>query len=212
MRSCTAMKSGKRVNEVHRRRETFGILRMSHIEKIAARLFVTCRERIKIKRIVAKALDGQRYPYPALVGCAWRWRESRAAAPKRLMTYAFTHMGNFLLLLLLGLGLMAGIWTSRLRFWPLGLDLGLKARIWASSLGFGPQDWNLGLGTGIWGGGAEEEEEEKEIIPHMCKSIGHRPLPCFPLNFKHNLLRQGTGTADHLMLSRLFIPLLSIVI
>ena len=25
-------------------------------------------------------------------------------------------------------------------------------------------------------GGAEEEEEKKEKIPHMCESIGHRPL------------------------------------
>ena len=26
------------------------------------------------------------------------------------------------------------------------------------------------------------------------------PLTCIPLNFKHNILRQGTGTADHLTL------------
>ena len=32
--------------------------------------------------IVAKALDGQRYPCPALVGCGWSWGGSRAAAPK----------------------------------------------------------------------------------------------------------------------------------
>ena len=36
----------------------------------------------------------------------------------------------------------------------------------------------------------------------MRESIGHRPLrghcPCFPSNFKHNLLREGTGTTDHL--------------
>ena len=29
------------------------------------------------------------------------------------------------------------------------------------------------------------------------------PLPCSPLNFNHNLLKQGTGTADHLTLLRL---------
>ena len=53
---------------------------------------------------------------------------SRAAAPKGSMTYAFTHMGNFLLLLLLAIG----IWASR-------LDFGLEAGIWASRLGFGPR-------------------------------------------------------------------------
>ena len=66
--------------------------------------------------------------------------------------------------------------------------MGLEARIWATKLGFGSRNWDLGLGTGIWasrlGGGGrmeeeemeEEEEEEKEKIPHMCESIGHRPL------------------------------------
>ena len=47
----------------------------------------------------------------------------------------------------------------------------------------------------------------------MCESIGHRPLlgrcPATPLNFKHNPLRQGTGTADPLTLLRLFLLLLS---
>ena len=33
------------------------------------------------------------------------------------------------------------------------------------------------------------------------------PLPCSPLNFNHNLLKQGTGTADHLTLLRLFLVL-----
>ena len=90
--------------------------------------------------------------------------------------------------------------------------MGLEAGIWASRLGLGPHDWGLGLETGIWasrlgfeGEGRmeeeEEEEKEKEVkIPHICESIGHRPLwplPYLPFNFKHNLLRQGTGTADH---------------
>ena len=35
----------------------------------------------------------------------------------------------------------------------------------------------------------------------MCEIIGHRPL-CGPFNFKHSLLRQGTGAADQLL--RLF--------
>ena len=53
----------------------------------------------------------------------------------------------------------------------------------APRLGFGPQNWDLGLKAGIWalrlgseseGRGMKEEKEEK--IPHMCESIGHRPL------------------------------------
>ena len=45
--------------------------------------------------------------------------------------------------------------------------MGLETGIWASRLGF------------EGGGGTEkkeEKEEEKEKIPHMCESIGHRPL------------------------------------
>ena len=81
----------------------------------------------------------------------------RAAAPKGSMTYAFTHMRNFLLLLLL-------------------LLLSLRA----SRMGFGPWDGDLGLETGGgWTDGRTEEKEkekEEEKIPHMCESIGHRPL------------------------------------
>ena len=43
----------------------------------------------------------------------------------------------------------------------------------------------------------------------MCESIGHRPLrgrcPAPSLNLNHNLLGQGTGTADHLTLLRLLL-------
>ena len=70
-----------------------------------------------------------------------------------------------------------------MRFGSQGWDLGLEARIWAFWIRFRPWDWDLGLGTRIWasklGGGRtgqEEEEEAKEKIPHMCESIGHRPL------------------------------------
>ena len=85
----------------------------------------------------------------------------------------------------------------------------------------GPQDWDLGLETGIWasrlgfeGGGTKkegEEKEEEEKIP-LRESIGHQPLrgrcPALTLNYNYDLPKQGTGTADHLMLLRLFhIPL-----
>ena len=53
----------------------------------------------------------------------------------------------------------------------------------------------------------EEEEEEKEKIP-LCESIVHLPLqvrwPAPTLNYNHDLPKQGTGTADHLTLLRLF--------
>ena len=72
--------------------------------------------------------------------------------------------------------------------------MGLEAEIWARKLG---------------GGGAEEKEEKEKVekTPHMCGSIGHRPLrgrcPAPSLNYHRNLLKQGTGTADHLTLLRL---------
>ena len=54
----------------------------------------------------------------------------------------------------------------------------------------------------LLGGGGEGE------IPHKCASIGHCtlwgrcPAPFF--NLYHKPLQQGAGTADHLMLLRLF--------
>ena len=70
----------------------------------------------------------------------------------------------------------------KLGFGPQGWDLGLETGIWASRLEFGPRDWDFGLETGIWAsrlgfeGGGTEKEEEEEKSPHMCESIGHRPL------------------------------------
>ena len=60
----------------------------------------------------------------------------------------------------------------RMGFEPQDWDLGLQAGIWASRLRYGPGGW------GEAGGAEEEEKEEKkeEKIPHMCESIGHRPL------------------------------------
>ena len=34
----------------------------------------------------------------------------------------------------------------------------------------------MGLEAGGRGGAEEKEKEEEEKIPHMCESIGHRPL------------------------------------
>ena len=139
-----------------------------------------------------------------------------AAAPKGSITYSFTHVGNFLLLLLLprpfplksqsqgpNSSIVAQIPATRpmsqpsfkaprLRFGPHGWDLGLQTRIWALRLGF------EGEGTG--------EEEEK--IPHVWKHRSLTPLellPRFLFNFKHNLLRQSMGNADHLTFLRTII-------
>ena len=66
------------------------------------------------------------------------------------------------------------------------------------------------MGLEVGGGGTEEEEEEeeKEKIP-LCESIGHRPLwgrcPAPTLHYNLDLPKQGTGTADHLTLLRLFL-------
>ena len=54
--------------------------------------------------------------------------------------------------------------------------MGLETGIWASRLEFGPQDWDLRGGTKKEKEKEKEEEEEEEKIPHMCESIGHRPL------------------------------------
>ena len=115
------------------------------------------------------------------------------------MTYALTHMGDFLLFLLLhpplksqsrgpNSSLEVQIPTSRPKSY-------LKPKSYlqgpnSSLKGFGPQDWDLGLEAGIlaswlrYGPGGlgeggtkkEEEEEEEEKIPHMCESMGQRPL------------------------------------
>ena len=126
------------------------------------------------------------------------------------MTYAFTHMGNFLLLLLRtppppSLQTHISAWRpisqprgpnpSLEAQIPRDWNLGLGVEILALRMGFEPQDWDLGLQAGIWAsrlrygpggwgeGGAEEKKEEK--IPHMCESISHRPLwgrcPASPL-------------------------------
>ena len=97
------------------------------------------------------------------------------------MTYAFTHMGDFLLLLLL----RPPPSNPSLE----ALNPSLEAQIPALRPKTQPQGPNPSY---------EAQSQEEETAP-----LG--PLPCSPLNFKHNLLRQGTGTADHLTLLRLFL-------
>ena len=61
----------------------------------------------------------------------------------------------------------------------------------------------MGLVAGGRGGAEEKEEEEKkkEKIPHMCESIGHRPLwgRCPALSPLLHLITpsRASGTADH---------------
>ena len=70
---------------------------------------------------------------------------------------------------------------------------------WLMLILFEPQDWDLRGRDGGGGGG----ENPPYVWKHRSSTpLG--PLPCSPLNFNHNQLRQGTGTADHLTLLRLF--------
>ena len=151
------------------------------------------------------------------------------------MTYAFTHMGNFLLLLLLLLllrtpppskpSLEAQIPVLRPKSHPQGpnsnpkaqipvsRDLGLKTGIWASRLGYGPPGWDMGLeaggrGEGCGGGEGGGGGENSPYVWKHRSSTPLGPLPCSPLNFEHNLVRQCTGTTDHLTLLRLFLSII----
>ena len=63
-------------------------------------------------------------------------RSISRSVPKESMTYAFTHMGNFFLLFLVGLGLLAGVLDLEAEIWA-SWDLALQARILALRLGFG---------------------------------------------------------------------------
>ena len=105
--------------------------------------------------------------YIALIKTAWAVENLAtfrfwAAAPKGSMTYAFTHMGNFLLLrtppppslqahfsawrpITQPRGPNSSLEAQILGEWNLFLGIG----IWALRVGFGPQDWNLGLEAGI---------------------------------------------------------------
>ena len=113
--------------------------------------------------IVAKASDGQQYPCPAGVVCDYDEKGCRAAAPKGSMTYAFTHMRNFLLLLLLVAGGMAKLgrnwqhftefgrnWRSLAEFDGLWWDLAEFGKIWQSLAEFGRIWQNLAEFGKVW--------------------------------------------------------------
>ena len=71
---------------------------------------------------------------------------------------------------------------------PLSWDVGLEDGIWASRLGSGPLSWDLNF-------------ENFEKIPHMCESIGHRPLrgPCPKRVYKdrYSEIRVNIGILDY---------------
>ena len=80
-----------------------------------------------------------------LLVCGWPFW---AAALKESMTNAFTHMGDFLLLLLLCPPLQIPV--SRPKFWSQSLNPSLKAQIPASRPKFQPRGPNFSLKVGIW--------------------------------------------------------------
>ena len=85
--------------------------------------------------------------------------------------------------------------VSRPKFQSQGSNPGLETQIPASRPKSQPRGPNPNHETRS----QEEKEEKKEKIPHMCKSIGHRPLrPLRPLLCSlPQLQSQGTGTTDH---------------
>ena len=61
--------------------------------------------------------------------------------------------------------------------------MGLEAEIWAMRLGGG-------------GGAEEEEKKKKEKIPHMCESIGYRPLRGRCPKKRNELPKEGKKQID----------------
>ena len=94
----------------------------------------------------------------------------------------------------------AQILASRPKSQPKGTDPSLEAQISALKSKSQPRGR-------MPGGGGEEEGENSPYVWKYRSSTPSESLPCSPLNFKHNLLRQGTGTADHLTLLRLFLTI-----
>ena len=76
----------------------------------------------RLNRIVAKASDGQRYPCPAWVGCAWSWGRA-GQRPRR------------------------GRWPMLSHIWGIFSFSSSSFSSWdqASWLGFGPWGWDLSL-------------------------------------------------------------------
>ena len=112
--------------------------------------------------MVAKASDGQRYPCPAWVGCAWNWGGSRAAAPKGRWPMLSHIWGIFLFSSLSSSvrpapplrGPNSSPETQIPVPWPKSYAKGpnpsLKAQILAWRPKSQPRDPNLILEAGIW--------------------------------------------------------------
>ena len=116
--------------------------------------------------------------------------------------------------------LKAQIPTSRPKFYPGSPNPSLEAQIsqnWDFSLkagkGASSQGRDLGLETGIWAsrlGFEGEGQRWRRKSPISVKTYfidPFRAAALLPPQIQpqvHNQLRQGTGTADHLMLLRLF--------
>ena len=110
--------------------------------------------------IVAKALDGQRYPLP-LCECMWVCDSERGSGPEGaddLCSVCFEAWGW-------DLSHDAGYWPSSPEFELRGWNLSLEAGIWASKLGIESQSWESSLHAGRLGGWDLSLEAE----PQRCQ-------------------------------------------
>merc|ERR1711954_211461 len=82
-------------------------------------------------------------------------------------------------------------------FWP---DLGHFAWIWAIMLGFGPFCLDLGHIAWIWAIWQNRRMDGRTDSPCVLQDfVPFGAAALLPLNLNHTQLKQGTGTADHLL-------------
>ena len=84
---------------------------------------------------------------------------------------------------------------------PFCLDLANFGRIWTILLGFGPYSLDLGpKGDKAEGGGGDRHTDGRTDSPCVLQDfVPFGAAALLPLNLHHFLLKQGTGTADHLL-------------